>query len=76
MGAPGPMTKPNSGQDPLVKILAEMVDSVLRWEAQHPSEPESRLTEAPESIHLIHTDFLLADPDHQSPPEGDTNVPA
>ena len=57
-------------------ILAEMVKSALRWEAEHPSELESRLTEARDVINLNHTDLLLADAHLQSPPEGDTNVPA
>ena len=77
--SPGPITSASSRQDPLVRILAEMVDSALRWEAEHPSEFviwESRLTEESVSIHLIHIDILLADANPESPPEGDTNVAA
>ena len=79
MVVPHPIAKPTPKQDPLVRILAEMVESALRWEAEHPSELkslESRLTEAPDVINLNHTDLLLADAHLQSPPEGDTNVPA
>jgi len=71
-----PMAKPTHKQDPLIMILAEMVESALRWEVEHPSELESRLTEAASVIHLIQTDILHFDPNLKSPPEGDTNVSA
>ena len=74
MVVPHPIEMSTSKQDPLVRILAEMVESAIRWEAEHPSELESRLTEARDVINLIQTDILLFDPNHKSPAEGDTNV--
>ncbi len=79
MPGPGKITSPSSTQDPLVRILAEMVDSALRWEAEHQTElviRESQLTEEPVSIHLNPIDITGADANPESPPEGDTNVPA
>ena len=79
MPRPGPITSPSSSQDPLVKILAEMVDSALRWESKYLSDLavwESRLTEEPVSIHLNPIDILSADVDPESPREGATNVAA
>ena len=76
MVVPHPIEMSTPKQDPLVRILAEMVESAIRWEAEHPSELESRLTEARDVINLNHTDLMLADAPLQSPPEGDTNVPA
>ncbi len=79
MPGPGPITSPSSTQDPLVRILAEMVASALRWEAEHQSELviwESRLTEEPVSINLNPIDITGAKVNPESHPEGDTNVAA
>ena len=54
MPALKPTTSPGSTHDPLIRILAEMVDSALRWEAEH-----NKLTEEPTVINLKPTD---ADP--------------
>ena len=75
----GPITSPSATQDPLVRILAEMVESALRWEAQLQAELvvwESRLTEEPVSIHLNSIDIPGANLNPESSPEGDANVPA
>ena len=79
MRVPSEMKNLIPKQDPLVRILAEMLDSSLRSEAEHPGEVDIRdsgLTEAASVIHLILTDILLFDPNPNSPPEGDTNVSA
>ncbi len=68
------MAASDSDQDPLIRILAEMADSALRWEAELSSESiESvvRLTEEPSVIYLSSTDAIP-----QFPPEGDTNGPS
>ena len=79
MPGPNPIAKPTFSHDLLIRILAEMVDSAIRWEAEHPCEfPSShnRLTEEQSVIHLIPTDLFPTDANSQSPQEGDTNVPA
>ncbi len=78
---PDPSSNPSPAydQDPLVRILAEMVDSALKWESAHPFEDpmhQNRLTEDSTDIHLISTDLLPTDAVPESPPKGDKHVPA
>ena len=73
------MSRPAYDQDPLVRILAEMIDSALNWEFEHGTEDPERqnqLTEDPWVIHLISTDLLPTDAVLESPPKGDKHVPA
>ena len=63
---PGPRStaRLSDEQDPLVRILNDMVDSALRWESEHgPEDPYVRLTERSTDIHLISTDLALTDAD-------------
>lgn len=74
MSALNPIAASDSDQSPLIRILAEMADLALRWEAEHSSqsiESVSRLTEERSVIYLNSTDTIP-----QFPPEGDTNGPA
>ena len=79
MPGPSSISIPVSDLDPLARVLAEMVDSALKWESEHPNEDpvhQNRLTEDPRVIHLIYTDLLATDAVPESPMEGDANVPA
>lgn len=72
-------SSPAYDQDPLVRILAEMVGSALKWESEHPSEdpsPQNRLTEDAADIHLIPVDLCPTDALPESQPKGDKHVPA
>ena len=71
--------RPVDEQDPLVGILAEMLESALNWESEHESEVPSvqnQLTEPSTNIHLNSTDLLPTDAAPESPPKGDKHVPA
>ena len=59
------------GQEPLIRILAEMVDSALKWESEHGGEAPAvlnQLTEQPADIDLITTELLSTDADQESSP--------
>lgn len=38
MPSQGPESKPATNQDPLIRILAEMLESALAWEDEHDRE--------------------------------------
>ena len=69
MPGPSPSQSPSYDQDPLIRILAEMLDSALKWEIEHlfddPS-PQNRLTEESADIHLVTTDLLPTDADSET----------
>ena len=72
-------SSPSNDQDPLVRILAEMVGSALKWESEHPSEdpsPQNQLTEVSPDIDLVSADLLSTDADPNSQLKGDKHVPA
>lgn len=80
MPGPSSIKGPAPDQDPLVRILAEMVDSALKWESEHgPEVPAVQiylLTERSTDIHLVSIDLLSTDADPQFPLKGDKHVPA
>ena len=79
MPGPSSNSSPAYDQDPLVRILAAMVESGLKWESEHATEDPERqyqLTEESTDIHLISTDLCSTDAVPESPPKGDKHVPA
>ena len=61
MPSPGIESKPTTNQDPLVRILAEMLESALAWEDEH----DRQLTDSDPGL-----DCLTPTPRAPAGPEG------